>query len=142
MPGMCGCHLRRAPQPFQDGLLRDAQDKADAPQLDFTQQPLEYEDDFFFRRAQIKEDRAVGLRELFLAQLTMKDTPLTTLGLIGRNGSPVAAVHQAIRAASWRGARVTPVFGFSQGSALCSVWSRNRNYSWGTGPFLFQSISG
>ena len=95
-----------------------------------------------FRRAQVEEDRPARLGELFPAQLAIKDAPLTALGLIGRDGSHVATVHQFIMGAGRVGARLAPIFGFSQGSVLRSVWSRNLNYSGGTGPFLFQSISG
>lgn len=134
--------LRRSPQPFQDGLFCHAEREADAGQLNFAQQELEHDDDFLFSRPQVKKDRLARLGELLVAEFAVKDAPLAALGLVSRNRSDIATVHQFIMRTSRVGAWLAPVFGFSQGSVLRSVWSRNHNFSGNTGPFLFQSISG
>ena len=133
---------RRSPQPFQDGLFRHAKREADAGQLDFAQQEFEHDDDFLFRRTQVKKDRLARLGELLAAEFAVKDAPLATLGPVSRKRSDIAMVHQSIMRASQVGAWLAPVFGFSQGSVLRLVWSHNHNCSGNTGPFLFQSISG
>jgi hypothetical protein len=79
---------------------------------------------------------------LFPTPRTVEDAPPTALGLIGGDGSHVPAMHQSIMGAGRVGTRLVPVFGFSQGSVLLLVWSRNLNYSGRMDPFLFQSISG
>src|ERR671916_780616 len=110
--------LRRAAQPLQDSPFGHAQREAEGGQLNFAQQQLEHEDDGLFHRAQIKEDRPAGLRELFTAPLALKDATPTALGRVGRNRSHMATVHQAIMATGWIGARLAPVCGCSQGSYL------------------------
>src|SRR5918996_589270 len=134
--------LRRAAQPLQDSPFGHAQREAEGRQLHFAQQQLEHEDDSLFHRAQIKEDRPAGLRELFTAPLALKDATPTALGRVGSNRSHIATVHQAIMATGWIGARLAPVCGCSQGSVLPTVRFHNLNYRTVTGPSLYQSISG
>ena len=134
--------LCRAPQPFEDRLFGDAEGAAHTAQLDFAQQQLEHEDDFLFTRAQVKKDCRARLGELFAAEFAVKDAPSAALGRVSRNRADIATVQQSIMRASRVGARLAPVLGFSQGSVLRLVRSRNHNFSGKTGPFLFQSISG
>ena len=103
---------------------------------------LEHENDFLFRRAQVKEDRLARLGELLPTQRAIKDAPLAALGQVGRNRSHIATIYQFIMVARRVGARLVPVLGFPHESVLRSAWSHNLNFSWRTGPFLFQSISG
>ena len=111
-------------------------------QLHFAQQQLEHEDDGLFHRAQIKEDRPAGLRELLTTPLALTDATPTALGRVGRNRSHIATVHQAIMTTRRVGARLAPVCGCSQGSVLPTVRFHNLNYRTVTGPSLYQSISG
>src|SRR5918992_1629145 len=126
--------LRRAAQPLQHSPFRHAQRKAEGRQLNFAQQQLEHKDDSLFRRAQIKEDRPTGLRELLTTQLTLKDATPTALARVGRNRPHIATVHQAMMATRRIGARLAPVFGCSQGSVLLTVRLHTLNYRKDTGP--------
>jgi hypothetical protein len=137
-----GRFFRRPAQPLEGRLFGHPERKADAGQFDFAEQELEHEDHFLFRRAEVEEDRLARLGELLPAHTAIKDAPRTALGLIGGDGSHVPAMHQSIMGAGRVGTRLVPVFGFSQGSVLLLVWSRNLNYSGRMDPFLFQSISG
>src|SRR5919109_4076809 len=121
--------LRRAAQPLQDSPFGHAQREAQGRQLHFAQQQLEHEDDGLLHRAQIKEDRPAGLRELFTTQFTLKDATPTALGRVGRNRSHIATVHQAIMTTCRVGARLAPVCGCSQGSVLPTVRFHNLSSS-------------
>ena len=108
-------------QPLQDRPFRHTQREAEGRQLNFAQQHLEHQDEGLFHRAQIKEDRPAGLRELLTTPLALKDATPTALGRVGSNRSHIATVHQAIMATPRVGARLAPVCGCSQGSVLRSV---------------------
>jgi hypothetical protein len=153
MVSQAGCHaqqvlidlgglFRRSLQPFQNGLFCHAKRAADAGQPDFAQQELEHDDNLLLARTQVKKDRLARLGELLVAKFAVKDAPLAALGLVTRNRSDIATVHQFIMRTSRVGAWLAPIFGFTQGAVLRLVWSCSDNCSGITGPFLFQSISG
>src|SRR5215470_9399904 len=112
--------LSGSSQPLQNGFFGHAQNKADITKRDFDQQHFQSHYDLLFRRPSIKEDGVACLREGTLTLATTEDTPLATLGHIGRNGANVASVHQPIMGTVRVGARLAPVLGFSHRPILRS----------------------
>ena len=135
--------LCSSPEPLEDGLLGHSEHKANAGEINSNQQHLQRHHDLLLGRSEIIEDCVPSLGEACVTDVAVENASLATLSEIGRDRPNISTVHQSMMRAVWVGARLSPVFGLSQGdSSKWLVVASNHIGGALRCPVLSQSISG